>query len=98
DDVGVETPVWTFLGSRPAYWWARRRLHEATVHRADAALALGLEYSLAPELAADGIGDGLERVATEADRDDAPIPLQDAHTVALSATDPGVGVAGQWTI
>ena len=38
DDVGVETPVWTFLGPRPAYWWARRRLHEATVHRADGAL------------------------------------------------------------
>jgi uncharacterized protein (TIGR03083 family) len=98
DDVGVETPVWTFLGSRPAYWWARRRLHEAAVHRADAALALGREYSLAPELAADGIGEWLERVAIVAARDDTPIPLQDGHTVALYATDPGVGVAGQWTI
>ena len=46
EQVGVETPVWTFLGSRPAYWWVRRRLHEATVHRADAALALGLDYAL----------------------------------------------------
>ena len=34
----------------------------------------------------------------EAGRDGAPIPLQDGHTVALCATDPGVGVAGQWTI
>jgi uncharacterized protein (TIGR03083 family) len=98
EDIGVETPVWTFLGPRPAYWWARRRLHEATVHRADGALALGLDYALAPELAADGIGEWLERVASEAGRSDAPIPLQDGHTVALCATDPGVGVAGQWTI
>ena len=30
---GVETPVWTFLGPRPANWWIRRRLHETSVHR-----------------------------------------------------------------
>ena len=63
EQVGVETPVWTFLGSRPAYWWVRRRLHEATVHRADAALALRLDYALTPELAADAIAEWLERVA-----------------------------------
>ena len=34
-------PVWTFIGPRPRDWWIRRRLHEATVHRADAAIALG---------------------------------------------------------
>ncbi|MBS2079219.1 maleylpyruvate isomerase N-terminal domain-containing protein, partial [Mycobacterium tuberculosis] len=30
--TGVETPVWTFLGPRPANWWIRRRLHEVAVH------------------------------------------------------------------
>lgn len=98
EQVGVETPVWTFLGSRPAYWWVRRRLHEATVHRADAALALGDEYTLAPEIAADGISEWLERVAIEAGRDGAPLPVEDAKTVHLHATDPGLGVAGEWTI
>ena len=98
DEVGVETPVWTFLGPRPAYWWVRRRLHEATVHRADAALALGLDYALAPELAADGIGEWLERVASQAGRDDAPLPLEDGRILHLRATDPGVGVGGRWTI
>ena len=38
---GRTTPVWTFVGPQPARWWIRRRLHEATVHRADAALAVG---------------------------------------------------------
>jgi uncharacterized protein (TIGR03083 family) len=98
EQAGLETPVWTFLGTRPAYWWVRRRLHEATVHRADAALALGIEYALAPELAADAISEWLERVAAEAGRDGTPLPLDDGNTVHLHATDPGLGVAGEWTI
>lgn len=98
EQVGVETPVWTFLGSRPAYWWVRRRLHEATVHRADAALALTLDYALTPDLAADAISEWLERVASEAGRGDTPLPLENGQTVHLHATDPGLGVAGEWTI
>lgn len=98
DDVGAETPVWTFLGPRPAHWWARRRLHEATVHRADAALALGVDYSLPPELAADAISEWLERVAAQAGSTDAATPLDDGQTVHLHADDPGLGAAGEWTI
>ena len=41
DAAGAHTAVWTFIGPRPAPWWVRRRLHEATVHRADAAIAVG---------------------------------------------------------
>jgi uncharacterized protein (TIGR03083 family) len=98
EQVGAQTPAWTFLGPRPANWWIRRRLHEATVHRADAALALGLDYTLTPELAADGITEWLERIAVEAGRDGTPLPLDDGHTVHLHATDPGLGAAGEWTI
>jgi uncharacterized protein (TIGR03083 family) len=98
EHVGAETPVWTFLGPRPANWWIRRRLHEATVHRADAALALGLDYTLAPALAADGITEWLERIAVQAGRDEAPLPPDDGHTVHLHATDPDLGEAGEWTI
>ncbi|MDI3315965.1 MAG: maleylpyruvate isomerase N-terminal domain-containing protein [Mycobacterium sp.] len=97
EQVGVETPVWTFLGRRPAYWWIRRRLHETAVHRADAALALGLAYSLAAELAADGVSEWLERVAAQAGSEGAP-PLEDGNSMHLHATDPGLGVAGEWTI
>lgn len=98
EQAGLETPVWTFLGTRPAYWWVRRQLHEATVHRADAALAVGCDYTLAPELAADAISEWLERVAVQAGRDGAALPLDDGDTVHLHATDPGLGVAGEWTI
>lgn len=98
EQAGLETPVWTFLGTRPAYWWVRRRLHETTVHHADAALALGTDYVLEPELAADAISECLERVASVAGRDGVPLPLDDGNTVHLHATDPGLGVAGEWTI
>ncbi len=95
---GVETSVWTFLGPRPANWWIRRRLHEVAVHRADAAIALGTDFALAPDIAADAISEWLERVAIQAGRDGAALPLEDDDTLHLHATDPGLGEAGEWTI
>jgi uncharacterized protein (TIGR03083 family) len=96
--TGVETPVWTFLGPRPANWWIRRRLHEAAVHRADAALAVGAEFALDPTIAADGLTEWLERVAIQAGSEGAPLPLEDGNTVHLHATDPGLGEAGEWNL
>jgi len=95
---GVETPVWTFLGPRPANWWIRRRLHETAVHRADAAIATGGEFTLEASIAADAITEWLERVAIQAGSEGAPLPLEDGNTLHLHATDPGLGEAGEWTI
>lgn len=58
--TGPDVPVWTFNGPRPAAWWLRRRLHEVLVHRADAALAFGVPFDVAPELAADALTEWLE--------------------------------------
>jgi uncharacterized protein (TIGR03083 family) len=55
--AGPSTPAWTFIGPQPAEWWVRRRLHEATVHRADVALSLERGYQLDPVLASDGISE-----------------------------------------
>ena len=96
DDVGADTEVWTFIGPRPAQWWIRRRLHEATVHKADAAIALGIDVELAPEVAADGIDEWLERVAVETNAESAP--LDAGRTLHLHATDDALGAAGEWTI
>jgi uncharacterized protein (TIGR03083 family) len=99
--TGAETAVWTFLGPRPAKWWIRRRLHEVVVHRADAAIALGVRYDVDPAIAADAISEWLERVVIQAD-DEGPAggdrPLGDGQSVHLHATDPGLGEAGEWTI
>ena len=98
EQAGVETPVWTFLGPRPANWWIRRRLHEVAVHRADAAIALGRDFTLEPDVAADGITEWLERVAIQAGSDGAALPLEEGNTMHLHATDPGLGEAGEWTV
>ncbi|GAA0237848.1 maleylpyruvate isomerase family mycothiol-dependent enzyme [Cryptosporangium japonicum] len=48
--------VWTLGGqTRPTLFWARRMLHEATVHRVDAALALKAPTTVDPTVAVDGI-------------------------------------------
>ena len=96
DDVGADTEVWTFIGPRPAQWWIRRRLHEATVHKADAAIALGIDVELSPEVAADGIDEWLERVAVETNAESSP--LDAGRTLHLHATDDALGAAGEWTI
>ncbi|MCV7350422.1 maleylpyruvate isomerase family mycothiol-dependent enzyme [Mycobacterium parmense] len=96
--TGAQTPVWTFLGRRPAKWWMRRRLHETAVHRADAAIALGNEFALDPAIASDAITEWLERVSIQAGGDGAPLPLKDGDTLHLHATDDGLGEAGEWTI
>ncbi|HUR74517.1 MAG TPA: maleylpyruvate isomerase family mycothiol-dependent enzyme, partial [Sporichthya sp.] len=49
------TPVWTWAPGGTVGWWARRMLHETTVHRIDAQLALGLEPEVAPRVATDGV-------------------------------------------
>ncbi|OBK88971.1 maleylpyruvate isomerase family mycothiol-dependent enzyme [Mycolicibacter sinensis] len=95
--IGPDNPAWTFLGPRPAVWWLRRRLHEATVHRADAALALGVDFNLSPELAADGISEWLDLVTARPGRD-GQSPLAGGQSVHLHATDDGLGSAGEWTI
>jgi uncharacterized protein (TIGR03083 family) len=96
DRVGADARVWTFIGPRPAGWWIRRRLHEATVHRADAALALGVDYDLAPELAADGISEWVELMTVQAERE-AP-PVDRGKSLHLHATDGSLGPTGEWTI
>jgi len=101
DRTGPATPVWTFLGPRPAEWWIRRRLHETVVHRADAALALGAGFYLDPALAADAITEYLERVVVRADEEGAgwgDRPLFEGQSLHLHATDPGLGDVGEWTI
>jgi uncharacterized protein (TIGR03083 family) len=96
-EVGQDTPVWTFLGPRPAAWWIRRRLHEETVHRADAALALGVGYQLSAELGADGLSEWLDMVAAGRGAGQSA-PLDVGTTLHLHATDDGLGSAGEWLV
>jgi uncharacterized protein (TIGR03083 family) len=89
-DIGPDTEVATFLGPRPARFWLRRRLHEATVHRADADIAVGRAPTLGSELAIDGIDEWIDRLLVEQRTAERPA-LPEGRTLALHAsatTDP----------
>ncbi|MEQ3554662.1 maleylpyruvate isomerase family mycothiol-dependent enzyme [Pseudonocardia nematodicida] len=94
--AGPDAPVWTFTGPKPAAWWIRRRVHEATVHRADAALALGVPFEITPATAADGISEWLDLLAARPAAEEPPLP--EGRTLHLHATDDGLGTAGEWTV
>jgi uncharacterized protein (TIGR03083 family) len=96
-EVGPDAPVWTFTGPQPASWWIRRREHEVLVHRADAAFALGLDYPLPAERAADGLSEYLGLLAARKP-DPADAALADGATLHLHATDDGLGAAGEWLV
>jgi uncharacterized protein (TIGR03083 family) len=95
--TGADTPVWTFTGPQPASWWIRRRLHEATVHGADAALALGVDVELPADLAADGLSEWLDLLAARSASEGAA-PLEVGQTLHLHATDGELGSAGEWLV
>jgi len=96
EQVGSDARVWTFNGPKPAGWWIRRRLHEVSVHMADAALAIGVDYDPPAELAADAVSEWVELMVVQADRH-AP-PVERGRTLHLHATDAGLGPTGEWTI
>jgi uncharacterized protein (TIGR03083 family) len=95
--TGPDVPVWTFTGPKPAAWWIRRRLHEATVHRADAAIALGVPFAIEAELAADGVSEWLDILASRPVPEGGPM-LPDDATLHLHATDDGLGAGGEWLV
>lgn len=90
--TGADVPIWTFVGPMPSTWWIRRRLHEAVVHRADAALAVGVPYEIAPELAADGISEFLD-LLPGLGTDVGAMPLAIGVTLHLHGSD-----EGEWLI
>lgn len=68
------------------------------MHRADVAITVGGEFTLEPNVAADGISEFLERIAVQAGSGGTPLPLEDDDTLHLHATDPGLLEAGEWTV
>jgi uncharacterized protein (TIGR03083 family) len=59
-EAGPEAQMWCPVAGGGTPFYARRFTHETAIHRADAAIALGLEYRLDAEVAVDGIDEWLE--------------------------------------
>ena len=100
-DVDPQTPVWTWTQEQPARFWARRTAHETAVHRADAALTLGQEFTLDPDLAADAISEWLELLCSPQALERRPELGElrgDGQVLHMHSTDDGLGAAGEWII
>ncbi|GGZ12636.1 hypothetical protein GCM10010300_66070 [Streptomyces olivaceoviridis] len=100
-EAGPDTGVWPWSGVLNAGFWARRTACEITVHRADAALAAGLPYEVAPDIAADALDEWLQLVEWvqgntphEAARD-LRGPRRSIH---LHATDTGPALNAEWIV
>ncbi|MBD0424152.1 maleylpyruvate isomerase family mycothiol-dependent enzyme [Streptomyces sp. TRM S81-3] len=100
-EAGPDTKVWAWAGKHDAGFWARRMTHEITVHRADAALAAGLPYRVAADVAADAIEEWLEIVRfVQQVMPDGPARelRRPGHSIHLHATDTAPGLDGEWLI
>lgn len=93
--------MWSWAGIPTSGFWARRMAHELTVHRADAALAVGQPYEVAPEIAADAIDEWLQIVEfmqRAAPHDEARQLRRPGRSIHLHATDGTPGLDAEWVV
>lgn len=96
-----QTPVWSWAGDHSAGFWARRMAHETAVHRADAEIALGREFTLEADLAADAISEWLGFLSLPQAVEHRPELAElrgEGQILHLHSTDPGLGDAGEWIV
>ena len=92
--AGPDAPVWTWGSAGRSGWWARRMLHETTVHRADAETALGAVPAVDPAVAADGIDEFLSNLPFARRPREHLGSLPAGESLHLHATDSD----GEWLI
>lgn len=100
-EAGPEAKVWAWAGVLNAGFWARRMTHELTIHRADATLAAGLPYDVAPEVAADAIDEWLgiiEFVQRTQPHEVARELVGTGRSIHLHATDTGPELNAEWVV
>ncbi|MEU9734018.1 maleylpyruvate isomerase family mycothiol-dependent enzyme [Streptomyces sp. NPDC048002] len=97
-EAGPDAAVWGWAGVCDAGFWARRMTHELAVHRADATLAAGLPYEVAPEVAADAIDEWLEIVAWAQRTGDPEAVELNRRTGSIHLHATGASEEAEWLI
>ncbi|MDN0199735.1 maleylpyruvate isomerase family mycothiol-dependent enzyme [Streptomyces sp. S.PNR 29] len=99
--AGPDAKVWGWTGALTTGFWARRMAHEITVHRADATLAVGRSYEVAPDIAADAVDEWLE-IVQWGQRTLPPTPARDLRrpgkSIHLHATDTAPALNAEWFV
>jgi uncharacterized protein (TIGR03083 family) len=89
-DAGPDAQMWCPVGSGGSAFYARRFAYETAVHRADAALALGVDFTMDADIAADAIDEWMELGSLPFHFEVHPWMrelLAPGRTIALHATD-----------
>jgi uncharacterized protein (TIGR03083 family) len=100
-DAGPETKLWTPVPGESAAFYARRFAHETVVHRADATVALGAEFTVDQEVAIDGIDEWMELGSLPMHFEVHPWMrelLGPGRTLHFHATDTAPGAAAEWVV
>ncbi|MEU6820754.1 maleylpyruvate isomerase family mycothiol-dependent enzyme [Streptomyces atriruber] len=99
-EAGPEVKVWTVAPGGTPLFWARRMTYETVVHRFDATAAVGGTYTLAADVALDGLEEWLEfSTLPQAYESEAELHalLGPDRTLHFHATDAPEGT-GEWLI
>lgn len=91
--VDPSTEVATFVGPRPAAWWARRQANETAVHAWDATFGSGSPWLIPDDIAADALDEVLSVFLPRRWGHKAPA-WGDGRTVHLHRTDG----EGEWLL
>ncbi len=92
--AGPGMAVWAWGADQSCGWWARRMLHETTVHRADVEMALGTSPGIDAVVATDGIDEFLANLPVARRPREHLASLPPGKTLHLHATD----ADGEWLI
>jgi uncharacterized protein (TIGR03083 family) len=99
--AGPDAELWTAVPGETTVFWARRFAHETVIHRADATLAVGAEFTLDEEVALDAVDEWMELGALPQLFEVHPEKrelLGPGRTLHLHATDTAPEVAAEWLI
>jgi uncharacterized protein (TIGR03083 family) len=92
EQAPADVACWAFLPApSPLAFWARRQVHETTVHRADADAAAGMRTSVPADTAADGIDELLTCFVSGRNR---RLRAKSPRTLDVHATD----VDARWLV
>ncbi|GHG73473.1 maleylpyruvate isomerase family mycothiol-dependent enzyme [Streptomyces griseocarneus] len=100
-EAGPDVDVWTFGREQKTSFWARRMTHETVMHRADAFAAVGADYTVDADVAADCLDEWLEIITAPQVLAFKPALAELAgpgRTLHLHATDTDPAVNAEWLI
>ncbi len=99
--AGPEAAVWTVAPGGTPVFWARRMTHETVVHRADAAFAVGADFTVDDEVAIDALDEWMSfghLPPVFETRPDLPALLAGGRTLGFRATDTAPEAGAEWLV